>query len=869
MKRSRLLSLLVLSVLGYSLADAAVSQATADSIQNILNHRAGQVCDQSCSLYAQEHNGAGLTNTLFISALLVLGTIWLYLTYKKRYIIVLGTVLVVAVAGTYFAQPYFRSKTPPSNCPELQVKPRAVVDTGFAPVSGGEFEKSDEFSSVDGGEFQSADSVQTAVAGFGNTDEPEKPDYRQVYEPIVVFMILGLIGFLIRYGWFRQTRALFLLGGLVYLGFYNGGCPCFISSFQNTALVLFGVVVKWESLVWFLMLIPAAYLFGRVWCGWLCHFGALQEYLFSSPKLKIWSSGKAQQVIKLVQISVFVLWILQLLVTKTNLWCEYDPFKAAFNLMAANVTGYVLLALLLLSSVLIYRPFCRALCPVGLVLGAISKIPGARRLSKSEACVNCKSCNNNCNQKAMIHEDKKTVLRHEDCILCGECMKSCHKDALSVDWKKLKGKGGATLMILMLLFATSAHAQWECPSRLGGSLKPIGASNLMWAGELTTGAGYVGNYGVGNAMGFVGLDYSKNKYTFYLEGGAKSWLRLDEVNYNNQSSFGMREAFYRYTGDKNRVTIGLQSMRGQDHFLLNERVAGVNYQGAFGSWTLNALGGSVMNHFARNGTFCTLGYLYNIVPGRERALIGRSFGQTNLAMLTLSYKPSQKKENVDEFGTGDILSGEVKPSLFSVKNAGAVAYTEFGSWTENSPLLAGLFAELSLSGVTVKPEILLQSATNNQALLYSVSADKQWSWNNGQITRLYSRYLGYNAIDRGAVPVNSFSNVFAGEVLRLDAIEMPFLQMGLKHSFPRLKASVKLQYAMQTGVVNGYLTDPFGGEINPCRMQELDFTLSKNLGKYVLINASVGSLTYPTMPYTVVYEKTRSLWAKAEMRITF
>jgi hypothetical protein len=370
-------------------------------------------------------------------------------------------------------------------------------------------------------------------------------------------------------------------------------------------------------------------------------------------------------------------------------------------------------------------------------------------------------------------------------------------------------------------------------------------------------------------MGFVGLDYSKNKYTFYLEGGAKSWLRLDEVNYNNQSSFGMREAFYRYTGDKNRITIGLQSMRGQDHFLLNERVAGVNYQGSFGRWTLNALGGSVMNHFARNGTFCTLGYLYNIVPGRERALIGRSFGQTNLAMLTLSYKPTQKKENVDEFGTGDILSGEVKPSLFSVKNAGAVAYTEFGSWTENSTLLAGLFAELSLSGVTVKPEILLQSATNNQALLYSVSADKQWSWNNGQITRLYSRYLGYNAIDRGAVPVNSFSNVFAGEVLRLDAIEMPFLQMGIKHSFPRLKASVKLQYAMQTGAVNGYLTDPFGGEINPCRMQELDFTLSKNLGKYVLINASVGSLTYPTMPYTVVYEKTRSLWAKAEMRITF
>ncbi len=868
---------------------AKVSPAVADSIEGLLNHTPAG-CDQSCSLYAQEHPGASLTNTIFISLLLILGSAWLYVTYKKKYIIILGSVLGTLVLGSYFAQPLFRAKTVPANCPVIQQKgvPAHSPDSFIAP--GAEFAqdsvatkdsvavKSDEFSQASAGEFSQANSeFQAADSTSVNNIVPQKAErkinYTMIYEPVIIFLILGLIGLMIRYPWFRKLRGLFLLGGLLYLGFYRGACPCMISSFQNTALLIFGIKVHWESLLWFLLLIPATYFFGKVWCGWLCHLGAMQEFLFRAPKLKLLTTLKAQKVLKIVQVSVFSLWILQLLITRTNIFCEIDPFKVAFNLFSANWIGYALLGVLLISSVLIYKPFCRTMCPVGLALGWVSLIPGARRLNKNDLCIDCISCHNECNQRAMIHENRKTVLHNQDCIMCGECFHSCKKDALKVHRHKPRLKV-LPILLLALMISPALKAQWECPSRLGGSLKPFGQSNLMWAGEAITTGGFIGNEGLTNGMLFGGLDYSVNNHTLYVEGGFKSWYRLGgDRSDNGLYSFGLREAFYRNTGNNHTLTVGLHSAKSDDYYLLNERIVGANYRISLGKVELNAIGGSVLKDFARNGTFCTLGYLYNIIPGRQRAILGSDFGQTNLSMLTLTYKPSSGKKLNDEFSSGDGLGTTAKPSFLSLKSAGAVLYHEFGSWINDKTLLSGLYAEVSLGGVSIKPEVLLQSSKSNNALIYSLMADKQFTWSNGQMTKLFVRYVGMKKIDSTAVAGNSFSNVFAGEVLRLDALDMPFLQVGMKHSFPAIKTSVKLQAAMQLAKGTGYSIDDYGNT-TASRLGEIDLTLSKNFGKLFLVNATIGHLQYPsysTDPETAMlrYASKSSLWGKIELRITF
>jgi polyferredoxin len=912
MNYKKLIMTLLFGFVAIYLCNATVSKHVADSIQEALNQN-HVVCDQSNLLYETEHQTTRLMNTLFISLLLVFGSGWLFISYKKKFILVLGAILTTGIIGIYFWQPFHlinpkqfstlplteQSVSKCSGCSEKSSCSEFKSENGGATPDSSKTDIVSEFSAASNDEFTASTSefsstenseYQPKVSSQSDTDksiEENKPiNYHQIYEALIIFLILGIIALLIKYPTFRKTRGLFLLAGLLYLGFYRGGCPCMISSFQNTVLYIFGAKVHWESMLWFLILLPATYLFGKVWCGWLCHLGALQEFLFRSFKLKILTTIKAQKILKIVLIAVFIIWIVQLLITKTNLYCEYDPFKVAFNLVSVNTTGYILLALLLISSVLINRPFCRTICPVGLVLGWVSLLPGARRLKKHDTCINCKSCHNECNKQAMIHENRKTELRHDDCIMCGECFSSCNKDALKVDFTRMKKNKKITMILLVFMFITSASAQWECPSRLGGSLKPIDSSNLMWASELTTTGGMVGNYGIANLMGFVGFDYTVNKHTFYIEGGVKSWARFssdsllyrentagtltltDNAYFNSLVKFGMREVFYKYAGEKQTLTAGLQSAKSEDYYLLNERMVGLNYRLNLGNFTINAIGGSVLKQSSRNGTFCTLGYLYNIVPGRPRAILGNALGETNLAMMTIGYKPSDKVSN-NEFATENEFGDSPKSSWFKVTNLGGVVYREFGSWNVYNPLITGLFAEVDLLGINLKSELLNQSSVGNNAWIYSLGADKQITWSNGHLTRLYGRYIGTYAIDSGAVAANSFSNVFAGEVLRLDALELPILQIGFKHSIPAWKASAKIQYAMQTGLVSGYLSDPYGNSVNPGKMKELDFTLSKSLGKYLSINATAGYLTYPKMTSVVAYQTANSLWGKVEMRITF
>lgn len=440
----------------------------------------------------------------------------------------------------------------------------------------------------------------------------------------------------------------------------------------------------------------------------------------------------------------------------------------------------------------------------------------------------------------------------------------------------------ATIILLIITTDFGVYAQWECPSRLGATLKPIGDSNLMWSSEITTSAGWIKNNYAGNTMVFLGLNYGIGKSSFYLEGGLKAWTRgtNKELSFSDDAGEtvthksdrtskilpGLREAFYRYNGDNSTLTLGLQSAKGDEDYLLNERIVGANYSLRTGNFRLNAIGGSVMQEFARNGRFCTLGYLYNdIVVGRPRSFVGNDFGDTNFGMATFSFLPEKA---VDEFGN------ESSP-LFSLDKIGGVAYTEFGRQINKTVFSSGLYSELNIAGIQLKPEVLYQYSDNNKAVIYNVSAEKKIQWGASQNTSLYARYLGYSAIDNGARPVNSFSNLFMGDMLRQDVLENPVVMLGVKHSFSSIKTSIKIQGVMQTkastlggnyGFVPDYYTSPL------TKMKELDFGVSKNFGKYVLVNAMVGMLDYPNLELTNMvlhYNHVQTMCGKLEFRFTF
>jgi polyferredoxin len=281
----------------------------------------------------------------------------------------------------------------------------------------------DEFIDFDDAEF--SDRVAVEEGDFEDPDHGS--NYRGLKFAIGALIFTVLAALFLRYTTLRHFRPFFLLASLLVLGFYNGGCPCMISSFQNMWLWLLGTHEHWHKMIWFLGLIPITYLFGRVWCGWVCHLGALQEFIYRPNHLAFLKSPLVQKIFKAVIYVVFILLMVQLFWTKSNIFIHYDPFKVAFNFLSANTLGWILLGLLLISSLLIYRPFCRGFCPIALVLGWVNRIPGSMKLSVKENCSACQRCVRNCPTCSI---SESVEIDHNECIMCGNCLDECRKEAI-------------------------------------------------------------------------------------------------------------------------------------------------------------------------------------------------------------------------------------------------------------------------------------------------------------------------------------------------------------------------------------------------------------------------------------------------------
>jgi len=301
-------------------------------------------------------------------------------------------------------------------------------------------ESSDEFSSGDD-EFSSSADDEFSTSGddeFSSSNDDEfsefsdetveeykpKTNWNRFYWAIGILAATILAGFFVRNEKTRKLRPLFLLGAVAILGYYRGG-PGIISSFQNTYLFFIGATDKWPAIVLFLGLIPVTYFFGKVFCGWTCYLGAIQEFLHIG-KFKILQSEKAQKTMRIIRYVVLAALLVQLTITQSIEWSKIGPFKVIFNLFSPNITGYVLLVILLISSLFIHRPFCKMVCPAGLIFGLVTKIPGASVLGITQSCAGCKTCSTSCQINAITREGKTSKLDNQECIMCGECMSDCN-----------------------------------------------------------------------------------------------------------------------------------------------------------------------------------------------------------------------------------------------------------------------------------------------------------------------------------------------------------------------------------------------------------------------------------------------------------
>lgn len=179
-------------------------------------------------------------------------------------------------------------------------------------------------------------------------------------------------------------------------------------------------------IVGFLIIIVSSAFIGRIFCGYSCPIGAVQELLYRIPFPKIKKGSKwlfmgIRWAFLLAMIVAGVLAGISLL--------NFTGAGSFFGMNAGSWTFYVFTCLLLIS-IFFYRPFCRIFCPIGAFMALFAIIRGYR-YERNDKCVDCGMCENACPTDEAGRKDRKM-----ECYVCGRCDEACKFNALDYSRKK-------------------------------------------------------------------------------------------------------------------------------------------------------------------------------------------------------------------------------------------------------------------------------------------------------------------------------------------------------------------------------------------------------------------------------------------------
>lgn len=204
----------------------------------------------------------------------------------------------------------------------------------------------------------------------------------------------------------------------------------------------------------FLMFIGA--LMGRFVCGWLCPFGLIQELLYRIPfpkKLKTFRGDKALRRLKYVILVVFVILLPMFMVDILGqgapwfckLICPAGTLEGGTPLVLLNsamrkTVGWlyawksVVLVAVIILSVIIYRPFCKYICPLGGIYSVFNRVSVFRYRVDNKKCTGCGACAKACEMGCDPVKNANAL----ECIRCGKCKNICPTGAISCGMKDKK-----------------------------------------------------------------------------------------------------------------------------------------------------------------------------------------------------------------------------------------------------------------------------------------------------------------------------------------------------------------------------------------------------------------------------------------------
>ena len=207
-----------------------------------------------------------------------------------------------------------------------------------------------------------------------------------------------------------------------------------------------GSVLAWNQFFFVLVsLLIFTVLFGRFFCGYVCAFGSLGDFVF-------WLSGLVQkkvfrrkkQIVIPVSVNPWAQKIKYLVLCVILALCTvgifsslsgYSPWTVfSFFLAFRGVSDEYLPGLLILAAIVIgmafkERFFCQFLCPLGAVFSLLPQLPAAFLKRNPKTCIpGCSACRMRCPVDLKLETDG---FRNGECIACERCADICPKQNLS------------------------------------------------------------------------------------------------------------------------------------------------------------------------------------------------------------------------------------------------------------------------------------------------------------------------------------------------------------------------------------------------------------------------------------------------------
>ncbi len=239
---------------------------------------------------------------------------------------------------------------------------------------------------------------------------------------------------------------------------------------------------------------------GRIYCSIICPLGIMQDifgWLGKKAKKNRYTYSKTISWLRYGVLVIFIVALVAGVGTIVQLLAPYSAFgriatnllqpiyQAGNNVLASIAEHYdsyafyqsevwlksavslgIAIVTLLILAVLAWRngrTYCNTVCPVGTLLGMLSRISFLKINFDVEKCKNCSLCTKNC--KASCIDYKTHTVDTTRCVVCGDCMEVCKHGALKYDHAAFHDKQHQTdsskrsFLLASTLLATAALAQ--------------------------------------------------------------------------------------------------------------------------------------------------------------------------------------------------------------------------------------------------------------------------------------------------------------------------------------------------------------------------------------------------------------------------